>query len=59
MARKSRLDLDADALDTEPATTIWIDSNGGQAGGEVYAVAEINGVAASKLTLQHGHCFLL
>ncbi len=40
-------------------TTIWIDSNGSQAGGEVYAVAELNGVAASQLTLQHGHFFFL
>lgn len=40
-------------------TTIWIDSNGYEAGGEVYAVAEINGVAASQLGWQHGHFFFL
>jgi Ca2+-binding RTX toxin-like protein len=38
-------------------TTIWIDTNGSQAGGEVYAVAEINGVSASQLGIQHGHFF--
>lgn len=81
MARKIRIDLDADTLDTESApithrasatdvttlapgqpgfgTTIWIDENGSQAGGEVYAVAEINGVAASQLGWQHGHFFFL
>ncbi len=40
-------------------TTIWIDENGSQAGGEVYAVAEINGVSASQLGWQHGHFFFL
>jgi Ca2+-binding RTX toxin-like protein len=40
-------------------TTIWIDSNGSLSGGEVYAVAEINGVSASQLALQHGHFFVL
>jgi Ca2+-binding RTX toxin-like protein len=40
-------------------TTIWIDSNGSQSGGEVYAVAEINGVSASQLGWQHGHFFFL
>ncbi len=40
-------------------TTIWIDENGSQAGGEVYAVAEINGVSANQLGWQQGHFFFL